>query len=360
MSGVVHLIDGETTMDSLDQLTLLRSEEDIVLSVGPPPACPAFELAVKGVHCPLGIPQLAAWRMRKLTAGREIIHAWSHRSAVAASALASLEHLRAIVSWEHSPEKKDISWATRMTHHSSVHVTVTTEAGKAILTRMGAEPARVHVVPPAAGRVDPNELTAARKRIREALDISDDERLLVVPSEMVRGAGHKYASWVHGIVRQIVEKVLLLFPCDGPHGERVRFFAATTGYNDEVFFPDNYPEELTGCVTRRDALGAGDVALFLCERDTGLSALVDAMRCGLPIAASETPDIAHCAPDGTAGLLSPVCDPRAASANVLRLIEDESLADKLAKAAAQRAAEHFSVESARQHLADVYESARAS
>jgi hypothetical protein len=359
MSRVLHIIDSETPTDILDQLALLASEEHIVLSVGRPPTYTAFSLPVKAIHCPLGIPQLAAWRMRKMAEGRTIIHAWSHRSALAASALASLEHIHAVVTWNCLPARRDLSWLSKMTHRSSVDVTVPTEVAQTILTWMGAEQSQVHVLPPAAGPADPRELESARKRIREALGITDDQRLLVAASGMVRGAGHKYASWVHGIVRQIIDEVLLLMPCDGPNGERVRFFAATTGYNDEVFFPENYPEELTTPVTRRDALAASDVALFLAERDAGLSALVDAMGCGCAIAGSNTPDIAECAPDGTVALLSPVCDPRSGSANVLRLIEDESLAKKLGTAARASAQDRFSVESARQRLEDIYDCVRA-
>ena len=169
-------------------------------------------------------------------------------------------------------------------------------------------------------------------------------------------AGHKYASWAHAIVRQIMEGVLLVMPTGGPAAERVRFFAATTGYDEEVFFAEDLPGEFSApgsSVGRSEILAAADVALFLAERDTGLAALVEAMAAGVPIAASNTPDVAECAPSGSAALLSPACDPRAASADLLRLIEDRALADRLATAARQRAEECFDPAASRRRLAEI-------
>jgi phosphatidylinositol alpha-mannosyltransferase len=167
---------------------------------------------------------------------------------------------------------------------------------------------------------------------------------------MVRLAGHKHASWAHAIVRQIRDDVRLLLPGAGPAERHVRFFAATTGYDDEVF--------LTGDrFSPAEALAAGDIALFLYEQDVGVSSLADAMAAGLPIVAADTPEVAECVPDGTAGLLTPIHDPRAASAAILRIIEEPKLAQRLVESVKQLTEQHFAPNKARKALAEVYKTA---
>ena len=140
----------------------------------------------------------------------------------------------------------------------------------------------------------------------------------------------------------------------------MRFFAATTGHDDEVCFPEDIPEDCFpagSALSRRDALAAADAALFLAERDTGLAALADAMACGVPIAASNTPDVAERAAHDIAAQLSPAGAPRAAAANVLKLIEDRALRERLTAAGQRHAAECFGPHTCRARLLEIYAAA---
>ena len=355
----MHIIEERTPAGMLDQLSLLAGEGDVVASLGRPPEHEAFSLPVRAVHCPLSVPQLGALRMRNLACGADLLHAWSARAAAAAAALGRRNGLPVLLSWPSLPEKKDLPFLTRLLGKGGVHLAVPTEVAQMALLWSGAREGSVHVLPPPARRFEDAQLAELRGLLRAALGVGDHQFLLVAPAEMVPGAGHKYASWVHAIVRQIVRDVLLMMPGGGPGSPGVRYFAGTTGYGQEVFFREDCPVELTGARLGQAVLAAGDVALFLAERDTGVAALAEAMSAGLAIAGSNTPDAAECAPDGAVALLSPACDARAASANVLRLVEDRRLAAELGAAARRRAAECFNVSAARGCLDEIYAASRS-
>jgi len=338
----------------LEQLAILADPNDTIVSVGPPPEQRGLSLPVIAFHCPLSVPQLAAWRMKPLAAQAETIHAWSATAALAAKALAWRLDMPAILSWPCLPRKKDIRFLVGLVDKSAFHITVPTEVARAVLLWTDINSHAVHLLAPAVEPRDSADLAARRLRLREALNIDERQTLLVAPGEIRQQAGHKYASWVHAIIRQILPDVLLLIPGDGPARERARYFAGTTGYDDEVLFSSDYPAELAHTTGRSDALAAADVALFLAERDTGIMALAQSMCVGKPIAASNTPDIAECAPNNSSALLSATGDPRAASANVLRLMEDSELASELAVTAQIRARKHFAPDVCKAQLAKVH------
>jgi glycosyltransferase involved in cell wall biosynthesis len=172
--------------------------------------------------------------------------------------------------------------------------------------------------------------------------------LLAAPTEMVRGGGHKYASWAHAIVRQVLPNVRLLFPGTGPNEHNVRSFAGSTGFDEDVFFTgDQFGKE--------DVLAGADVAVFFHETDCGVSALVGAMCAGVPIAACDTPDISECAPHEDSSLLGRAKDPRSISATVLRLLEDPALRKRLIKSGRRRAEMHFRPELSRRRLDNIYD-----
>ena len=228
-------------------------------------------------------------------------------------------------------------------------VTVPTWSG-ATLARRYFDNARIEVLtPPAAAAGQSQEI---RTLVREQLGIAAHQTLLVSPAEMIRGAGHRYASWAHAIVRQIIPDVLLCFASDGPDQEHVRFFAGTTGFDDEVFFT---AERFSSA----EVLAGGDIALFLSEYDTGVASLAAAMAAGKAIVATETPNFAECAPHEASALLVPAADPRAASAEILKLIETPELAAQLSQTACQQAAEKFDPLACRRRLMEIYASAGA-
>jgi glycosyltransferase involved in cell wall biosynthesis len=348
MTKVVHLIDASTPQDMLEQIRLLAGQPDEIVSIGPPPAWPLGRPA-KAVHCPMGSPALAAKRLPPAVAAAEVVHAWS---APAASAAVSAQlRRRPVFSLSCLPEGplrgRLIDWARA----GEVFVTVPTEASRRELIGAGVPQWGVKVLPPAAGPIA--DAAAGRSKVRAELGVGDGHVLLVAPGEMTRGSGHKYAPWVHAVLRQVRPDLRLVVPGTGPDEEHVRYYAGTTGLDSEVFLTE-------GRYWPRETLAAADLAVFFHERDCGAGALAAAMAAGLPIVASRTPDVVECTGDGEAAVLVDPGSPREGSAGVLRVLDDADLSRRIGQAASRRAAECFSVELCRNRLAEVYASLCAS
>ena len=223
------------------------------------------------------------------------------------------------------------SWRGESVIAESPEKTVPTQAAKQNLTRQGVREGNISVLIPPFNPVEDRK--QRRSQVRQALGLDDSHCLLLALGEMRRHAGHKYASWVHAIIRQMLPHVRLLMPGGGPQRESVRFFAGTTGYDSEVFLTEDR-------FTLEDCLSGADIALHLHERDSGVADLVAAMAAGLPIVASNTPDAMELLGDGAA-MIAPAGDPRQASAAVLKLLDDPALAKNLGDEAARKILANF-------------------
>jgi glycosyltransferase involved in cell wall biosynthesis len=348
MTKVVHLIDAATPQDLLEQIRLLAGREDAIVSVGPPPIWPLGR-PVKTVHCPMGSAALAAKRLPAVVASADVVHAWS---AFAASAAVAAEVLRRpALSISCLPAGAELRRLVEWAQCGEVLFTVPTEAARRQFAGSGAPELSVRVLPPAAEPID--DAAALRPKVRAELGVADNQVLMVAPGEMRRGSGHKYAPWVHAILRQVRPDLRLVLPGTGPDEEHVRYYAGTTGLDSEVFLTE-------GRNPAREALAAADLAIFFHERDCGVGALVAAMAAGLPIVASRTPDVVECSGDGEAALLVDPGSPREGSAGVLRVLDNADLARRFAQAARGRAAECFTPALGRARLAEIYASMCAS
>lgn len=124
---------------------------------------------------------------------------------------------------------------------------------------------------------------------------------------------------------------------------RVRFFIAGRGPEEEKLWGQIKRLGLLGKVLlighREDAaslLKAFD-AFCLSSWGEGMgSVLLEASACGLPIAATTAGGIPEVVEHEATGLLAPPRDSEALAANILRLIEDKSLAHRLSAAARER------------------------
>ncbi len=353
MRETLHIVAPDASADALEQLRLLAPDAEAV-SVGPAPTRGGGLARVRGSHVPLNWPRLWAARAQKrpvfrlplggrgrLDTKANLLHAWSPRSFEAAWHLAQRTHQPMLYSLQGADADRSLWPRAR---RPFVHLSVPSEAAKQRLARIGLDAARVHVLPPCTALADPTAGT--RRQIRTHLGLAEADLLIVSPAEMTRNAGHKYASWSHAIVRQLLENLRLAFPGGGPAEPRVRYFAGTTGYDAEVFFTENR-------FKTSDLLAAGDIACFLPVRDSGLWPVAAAMAAGTPLIATRTPDICCYARDGENALLVAPADPRAISAALLKLSEDPELREKLARAGRAFAEAHFSPDVARGRLAEI-------
>jgi glycosyltransferase involved in cell wall biosynthesis len=359
MPPLVHLIDADVPAEALEQLSALRRPAQPIVSIGPaptlrvaqsPPAeksqkcdAPARGVPRKGdIHClhrPLGLAPLARARLRRLLPRGTVVHAWSVDLLPLAASAAGDVGGRAILSLSHLPARSETGKLPWIIGQYRCLATVPTRKDREQLLAAGADPARVAVLPPAGSVGDARD---RRDVTRTQLSLTDDDLAVVVPQQMLRGAGHHWASWVHAIVRHVRRDVRLVFAGAGPHERAVRDFAETTGFGGEVRYP-------AGQLPLADVLAACDIAAFLCGRDLGLNRLLAALDAAVPVLASRTPDQADLLDHEHTALLVNPGDPRAASAGLMRLAEDPDLRQRLARAGRNLARE-FTPARARQRM----------
>ncbi len=344
MMRVLHIVEEKTPPDMLEQLALLAGEHDTVLSAGRPPRARP-PLPIRAVHRPMGSARLAAARMRPAAESADVLHAWSPGAMWAGRELSLAAGKGLLASLPCAGTAGEVRAVREAIGPGLLAVTAPTQHAQGALIRRGLPERFVHVLPPAAGRVA--DRLAARNRVRRALGIGDAVRVVVAPDTMVAGAGHDIACWAHAIVCKVIDGLCLLLPGAGERARYVRFFAGTTGHDDEMFFTGER-------FTRAEVLAASDLAAFFRKRDVGLCAVAAAAAAGLGIAASRTGDIAELAPDGEAALLVEPNDPRAAAAALLKLTHRSDLAERLGAAASRRAAELLAPAACRRRLEEIY------
>ncbi|MFP4214984.1 MAG: glycosyltransferase [Planctomycetota bacterium] len=180
--------------------------------------------------------------------------------------------------------------------------------------------------------MDPAQTQTIRQDARSRLELTESEKLLVVPGRMVRGGGHRTALWARGMLCLIDPDIHIALPVGGPMLTHVRHFARHSSIDGRGLLPES-------CLPLEDMLQAADVAVIIPSVSIAVSipTLLDAGRAGLPIVAADLPEVRRLYADGRDALLVEPGSARAAAAAILRILDDTDLADKLGRNARQTA-----------------------
>lgn len=145
--------------------------------------------------------------------------------------------------------------------------------------------------------------------------------------------------------------VKLLFVGDGPDRMPTEHLARTLGVYDDVrFLGKQEPIE--------EILSIADVFMMPSGSETfGLAAL-EAMACDVPVVASAIGGLPELVVDGETGFLCPLGDIKAFTDATRRLLTDEALHARMARAARARAAAEFDVDRIVPHYEAYYERVR--
>lgn len=319
-----------------------------MVALGEPQSGSALARTFCRTHCPLGLARLAGRYLRHEASEADILHAWSFRSAVAAQAAGRGKPV--VLTLTDLPEGRALKRLVRRLRSGRLLCTTPTPSMRRTLIDAGAAEGDISVLPPAADATA--DAPARRKSTRGKLGLSPDSALLVCPGPLTRDGGARKAVWVHGICRHAGCDVHLAIPRGGPFEPHVRYFAATAGVSDEIHFTRDELSEA-------DVLAAADIAVVLSTSGPALSAAVGAMAAGLPVVATDRRDMRECVGHNRAGLLCAPGDVRSAAAAVLRLIEEQDLADRLGLTASSIARENYDRRQCRRQLKELYEHARA-
>ncbi len=346
MIEAMHIVDGLARPDVLEQLDMLAGADDRVFSVGPSPSGLAHP--VKPVHCPMGSARLGGLRMRDLVGSAQIIHAWSPKALHAGRELALATGRAMVLTIPASPTtREDWKVLSQAVGPGLVNVVVPTDCTRRQLIAAQLPERFCHILPPAARTLA--QAGQIRSEVRETLGIDEDTKLLTAPDPFVRYAGHEHASWSHAILRHALVDMKLAFPSSGPMADHVRFFAHTTGFDEEIHFTD-------GRFSVAEVLAASDIAIFPQTRATGVFALAAAMAAGLAILASNLDPMVELTGNGKVAVLAEP-GPRETAAGLLKLADDDDLARRLGQAARDRAERMFDPAGVAEQLQTIYAAA---
>jgi glycosyltransferase involved in cell wall biosynthesis len=149
------------------------------------------------------------------------------------------------------------------------------------------------------------------------------------------------------IVARNVENSAFLLVGHGPLKPELERLADALGIRDRVFFSDGH-----GGVP--DYLARMAIACLSSQSEGLPNAILEYMAAGLPVVARDVGGISELVRDGVTGLLVRDRAPDAFAAPVIRLLQDEDLRLRMAKAALKRARTEFDIAMAARRLEDFY------
>jgi len=205
------------------------------------------------------------------------------------------------------------------------------------LIREGVPPGKLRLI---YNGIEPSGPTLDQGEARVALGLNADALIGIVVANLIPYKGH----------RDLIEALAIAAPklpfswqvvCVGSDNDlrpELEALAAAKGLSRNVRFLGQ----------RFDVgrlLAAADFGVLPSRENEGFSnAILESMRAGLPMIATDVGGNAEAVVDGTTGLVVPAADPNALSAALLRLAQDPSLRRRLGEAGRQRVATAFTLD----------------
>lgn len=183
---------------------------------------------------------------------------------------------------------------------------------------------------------------ATRPRVRESLDVADDELLLGTVGKLMPRKGQHYLIEAMPEILAARPKTRLVlvgqttvFP---RYVRRLRATADRLGVSSRLIWAGarNDVAEL---------LAAMDLYVTASLEETLPLAILEAMAGGLPVVATTVGGIPECVEDGETGVLVPPGDTGALARAVTAVLSDPARRDRLGEAGRQRLLAHFTAES---------------
>lgn len=161
-----------------------------------------------------------------------------------------------------------------------------------------------------------------------------------------KGITHAISAWPQVLRRH--EDATLLVVGSGEQGEQLHHQVAELGLGGSVVFAGMRSDVV-------EIMRGSDVVLLPSIFGENLpTVLMEAGGCGRPVVASDVGGIADIVVDGETGLLTRPADPRSIAAAIVRLLDDESLRERLGRAARARMEQHFDARTWAANLLSLY------
>jgi L-malate glycosyltransferase len=176
-----------------------------------------------------------------------------------------------------------------------------------------------------------------RSEIRKSLNIPEETLLVGTACRLVAPKGLKWLLKAFALVYQTRQDVRLVIWGDGPLQNALLNQSVELGIASYVCFP-GYRPDIDRCLT------ALDIFIMSSFAENFSIALLEAMRAGLPIIATDVGGNPEAIENGIHGILVPYADPRAMADGIISLGLDVALRERLAANARQRFLDEFTSE----------------
>jgi glycosyltransferase involved in cell wall biosynthesis len=282
----------------------------------------------------------------------QVLHAhdlWANLLAVPAARLAgtpvviSSRRYLADLDW-YTPRRSKIM---RLIYRLSTHVLANSkEIRRLLLERDGLPREKIHVIHNA---VDCDQFVHAQQNKNKLFPgLNETAKLIAVVANMHSSAkGHERLIAAARIVCRQAPQAAFLLIGDGQERPRLEQEAEAAGLKKNLLFlgqRQDIPELLACC----------DLSVVPSESEGLPNALLEAMAAGLPVVATQVGGIPEVVETGVTGLLVPSGDPDALANAILLVLQDSTLATRLARAGQARMRTHFSFERLTAELEDLY------
>lgn len=315
---------------------------------------PVVEFPVSGgLLRPRGIYQLLrlAWFLRQ---GRfDVVHThdlWSNLLGVPAAWLArvpmiissrrDLAHF-----WWYTPRNRKI---LRHVQNLSTFVLTNSEAVRDFLVREdGFAPTKLRVI---RNGVDFVRFASARgKRDHLLPRVNHNHKLVAVVANMnLPVKGHTYLIEAARTICRALPQTTFLLIGDGRQRPKLEQQVRGLGLEENFLFlgyRKDVPELLSCC----------DLSVLASTAEGLPNAALESMAAGLPVVATSVGGTVEVIEDGVSGLLAPPRNPEILAQAILRVLQDQELARRLAEAGQERARTHFSFTRVLLELKELYE-----
>ncbi len=345
MAGVLHAYDAALPPAGPALLGWLRRHrpDDRLARLGPAPSRPDLPEPHHALRCPFGRTSLAGAPLSRLAdaVDAQLVHAWTVRSAGAAMGEAR-PVLLSLFAPPEPTEARQLQAIREADLPGTLHLLAGSETLAARLADLGVPAERVHHLS-WPGLAEPAD-AERRRAVRQRMGLSGEDWVVLAPPQRLAGPALRLAVWVADVLRHADPATRLVVPGAGPAVEKARRFARTSGCPELVRFggPD------------ADAWAAADAVLLADEAGWGQAPLAMAVRARLPVLAGAAGELGALLEDGETALLAePTAKPLCQA--LYRLRHEPGLAERLARAAAQRWADTFSPPAALAALEALYE-----
>ncbi|MDO5537871.1 MAG: glycosyltransferase [Desulfovibrionaceae bacterium] len=220
------------------------------------------------------------------------------------------------------PKRQHERWLWRLADH----MVCNSEDLQRVLTGLGVPSERLTFIP--------NGVDTQRFAPQEPAP-SGRAPLVVCVARLCEDKDHATLVGAFEKVCQVMPEARLRLVGDGPWEERVKACAAASGAAANI-------EILPGTPDVRPHLAEAAVFALSSVREGQPNVLLEAMASGLPVCATAVGGIPRMVAQDVNGLLSPSGDSAAMAANLLRLLRDGELADRMGRANRARTVEDFS------------------